>query len=106
MKKNIMIGSVPDNTIGNGLEINPPPFSILFNNPKNGEFLGRFFEKDGKLSFEGKADESAEEFVNFICNIFHERVNFLINSKEAIEKDLDDFNQAMMETDYSEEPQD
>ena len=40
-------------------------YSLLtITSPQTGEFLGRLFEKDGKLHFEGKADESAKVFFN------------------------------------------
>ena len=37
---------------------------LKITSPKTGEFLGELFEKDGKLHFEGKADESAKVFFN------------------------------------------
>ena len=37
---------------------------LKITSPQTGDFLGRLFEKDGKLHFEGKANECAKVFFN------------------------------------------
>ncbi len=53
-----------------------PPLSITFTSVETGYFLGRFFEDEGKLKFEGNLDESGEIFIDFLVRSFSERVEF------------------------------
>ena len=57
-------------------EFETPPLSIGFSSPQTGDELGRFFEDEGKLKFEGNLDESGKIFVDFLIRSFSERVEF------------------------------
>jgi len=53
-------------------EFKPLPFSITFNDVNNQfEPIGQFYEKDGKLHFEGDVDESAQIFVNSVIHMMN-----------------------------------
>ena len=52
----------------------PPPLSLAFHEIGNNNEVGRFFEKDGKLHFEGDVDKSAEIFVKEIIRMFNAQV--------------------------------
>ena len=52
----------------------PPPLSLSFHDVNdNSNTVGRFFEKDGKLHFEGDVDKSAEIFVREVIRLFNAR---------------------------------
>lgn len=46
---------------------------ITFSNSDTGELIGRLLERNGILTFEGDADESAQYFFNWICDAFEKR---------------------------------
>jgi len=56
------------------------PIEIIFRDTTTNEILGKFKEKDGLLTFEGKVDEAGKEFVEFVCKYFNDRINFLISN--------------------------
>ena len=61
-------------------KIVPLPISIIIHD-NNGEELGRFTEKDGILTFEGKVDEAGKRFVDYVCETFNSRIKELIKNK-------------------------
>lgn len=62
------------------IDITPHPISMVFTNTQN-RVIGHFKEVDGRLTFEGDVDESANMFVNNIINIFNQRIEYLINNQ-------------------------
>jgi len=55
----------------------PLPMNMIFTDTKTGHQVGRFYEEDGELKFEGHASASAEIFIDFVCMSFHDRVHCL-----------------------------
>ncbi len=47
------------------------PINVIFHG-ENNEELGRFFEQDGELCFEGSVSESAKVFIDFLKRSWHE----------------------------------
>jgi len=52
-------------------DFTPPPMNLTFLDSNNE--VGRFFEKDGKLHFEGNVDESAQIFVKEVIRLFDKK---------------------------------
>ena len=72
-------------------------FFLKITCPQTGEFLGRLFEKDGKLHFEGKADESAKVLFNAIVKEYSlmkknsemlEMLEYLVQNGKINDKDI------------------
>jgi hypothetical protein len=72
-------------------------FFLKIRCPQTGEFLGRLFEKDGKLYFEGKADESAKVFFNQMVKEYSlmkknsemlEMLEYLVQNGKINDKDI------------------
>jgi hypothetical protein len=59
----------------------PQPILITFTNPINGQHLGELKEVDGLLTFNGNIDESGKLFVDYICNLFNERIKQICDKK-------------------------
>jgi hypothetical protein len=64
------------------INITPSPMMIRISNPQTNEVLGEFKEKDGLLTFEGNVDEAGKVFVDYICRVFKQRIEYnIINNK-------------------------
>ena len=70
---------------------------LKITSPQTGEFLGRLFEKDGKLHFEGKVDESAKVFFNQMIKEYSlmkknsemlEMLEYLVQNGKINDKDI------------------
>jgi len=59
------------------LTLKPEPVSISFHDTKTNDVIGKFFEVDCKMEFEGDATESAKVFVDFVCETFNQRISEL-----------------------------
>ena len=68
------------NEYTNKLNFTPPPLSITFHDDNDGE-VGRFFIEDGKLCFEGKADESAKHFIELVMDEFDNQVEEIVQKR-------------------------
>jgi len=64
------------------INITPPPMMIRISNPQTNEILGEFKEKDGLLTFEGNVDEAGKVFVNYICRVFKQRIEYNITNNK------------------------
>jgi hypothetical protein len=53
------------------VEFKLQPISIHISSNTTGEEIGKFYEKDGLLTFEGKVDQAGREFVDHVCRIFN-----------------------------------
>ncbi len=64
----------------NNIETFSPPveFRIYTNVVNSTEMLGRLYEKDGRLYFDGDADASAEEFFSHLCRLFSDRIDTIV----------------------------
>lgn len=60
------------------------PIVIQIHSTLTGEFLGVLFERNGELCFEGKADEAAQEFMEFVCILFKQRIDYLISKQDDL----------------------
>lgn len=77
---------VSTNGSGNSFKIIPPPTLIRFSDPITQEIFGEFKEKDGVLTFEGKVDDAGKIFVDFVCRIFKDRIDYLIETQSPTTK--------------------
>jgi hypothetical protein len=64
------------------INITPPPMIIRISNPQTNEVLGEFKEKDGLLTFEGNVDEAGKVFVDYICRVFKQRIEYNITNNK------------------------
>jgi hypothetical protein len=64
------------------INITPPPMMIRISNPKTNEILGEFKEKEGLLTFEGNVDEAGKVFVDYICRVFKQRIEYNITNNK------------------------
>jgi hypothetical protein len=64
------------------INITPPPMIIRISNPQTNEILGEFKEKDGLLTFEGNVDEAGKVFVDYICRVFKQRIEYNITNNK------------------------
>ncbi len=59
------------------LTLRPQPVHIQFHDTKTNDVIGKFFEVEGKMEFEGDVTESAKVFVDFVCETFNQRISEL-----------------------------
>lgn len=55
----------------------PPPLPICIVMNSGNDELGRFYEADGFLTFDGRVDEAGQKFVDFVIDAFKSRIDEL-----------------------------
>ena len=63
-------------------KIVPYKINLRFNSADGHTIIGEFKEEDGYLTFSGSVDKSAQIFVNYVCETFKQRIDYLIENKK------------------------
>ena len=75
-------------------DISTPPFNILFTDPD--KQVGRFYEKDGELHFEGNASESAKVFIRDVVAQYGSEIHSLEQERDELKKRVGELERLIM----------